>query len=75
MEILICSTTEKTKAFIITAFTSDMPKEANYFTTSTLNFDDANESKINHYKIDKQILDDIYEGDAGKITGLYTFLK
>ena len=65
---------EKTKAFIINAFTSDMPKEgANYFTTSTLNFDDANESKINHYKIDKQILDDIYEGDAGKITGLYTF--
>ena len=65
---------EKTKAFIITAFTSDMPKEgANYFTTSTLNFDDANESKINHYKIDKLILDDIYEGDAGKITGLYTF--
>ena len=65
---------ELKKEFIATSFTSDNEKQgANFFTTYRYSIVDPHISSTNHYKIDKEIIADIYKGDPGNITGLYTY--
>lgn len=65
---------ELKKEYIATSFTSDNAKEgANYFTTFRYATTGSNSSSTNHYKIDKEIINDIYKGDPGNISGLYTY--
>lgn len=60
--------------FIATAYTTEDRREgATYFTTYRYSLIDSLSSSTNHYKIDKQIISDIYKGDPGKIIGLYTY--
>jgi hypothetical protein len=60
--------------FITTAFTTDDRKEgATYFTSFRHSFIDSQSTSTNHYRIDKQIISDIYNGDPGRVVGLYTY--
>lgn len=65
---------ELKQEYIATSFTSDNTKAgANYFTTFRYSTTPTHLSNTNHYKIDKDIINDIYKGDPGNITGLYTY--